>query len=266
MFPVLFSIGPFRIYTFGFLLAIGLFLFFFFCWRRLRNLGLNEEKIIDLLLLQIFWGFVFARLFFIIKNWTDFAFHFSSWILLARYPGLSFWGAIVGGILALVWLVRKNRWDFWRVADEVVFSFLPLAFLAQLGCFFNACILGTPTQSPWGLFFPGDFIRRQPVSLFSALAFFLIWIFLLRIERRWRAWGWYKSSAEGFITLVFLGLAFLANFLLAFWTKDRLYYLWLGRGASLAGLFLVLGIFYFRSGLKKSSRRAKPTRKLTKKR
>jgi len=250
MFPVLFSIGPITIYTFGFLIAVGFFLSSFLLWRRLRELGLDEEKIIDFLLSLSFFALVFARISYILTHPDNFGFVPARWLLLGRFPGLSFWGAILGGILALIWLCRKNRWEVWRVADEVVFGFLPLSVLIQLGCFFDSCSLGIPTSMSWGMFFPGDLIRRQPISLFGALIFFLIWIFLLRIERHWRTWDWYKSSAEGFISLVFLELIFLTSFLLAFLEERRVYYLWFKQGTALLGFFLVLVLFYQRSGIK----------------
>lgn len=250
MLPVLFSIGPITIYTFGFLLAVGFFLASFLIWRRLRDLGLDEEKIIDFLLSFSFFAFVFARIGFILTHSTEFGLTPARWFLLGRAPGLSFWGAILGGVLAMIWYCRKSRWDLWRVADEVVFGFLPFSVLIHLGCFFDGCCLGISTSMPWGMYFPGDFIRRQPVSLFGAILFFLIWVLLLRIERHWRTWGWYKSSAEGFISLCFFGLAFLTAFLLAILEEGRLYYLWFKKIAALLGFFLVLILFYKRSGIK----------------
>jgi phosphatidylglycerol:prolipoprotein diacylglycerol transferase len=53
MLPIIFSVGPATIYTYGFLLAIGVFLESFIIWRRLRDLGLKEEKVIDFLLLGL---------------------------------------------------------------------------------------------------------------------------------------------------------------------------------------------------------------------
>lgn len=247
MFPVLFSAGPVTIYTFGFLLAIGFFLSSFLIWRRLRDFGLEEEKIIDFLLILSFFAFVFSRFGFVLTHPTNFGFSPVRWFLVSRFPGFSFWGAILGGILAILWFCRRNRWNFWRVADEATLGFLPFAVLVQLGCFFDGCALGVSTSAPWGMFFPGDFIRRQPVSLFGAIFFFLIWIFLLRIERHWRSWDWYKSQAEGFISLSFFGLSLIGGFLLAFLEEGGLYFLWFKRIATLLGFLFVLIVFYKRS-------------------
>jgi len=251
MLPVLFSIGPITIYTFAFfLLGLGFFLASFLVWRRLRDLGFNEEKIIDFLLLASLVAFVSARLGFVLTHWPDFGFSLEKWFLVSRFPGLSFWGGVLGGSGALIRFCRRNRWPFWRVADEVTLGFLPFSVLIQLGCFFDGCCLGASTSLPWGMFYWDDLVRRQPVSLFGAVGFFLIWVFLLKIEREWRTWSWYKSKAEGFISLSFLALAFLVTFLLAFLEAGRLYFLLLKRGGAFLGFLVVLGIFYRRSGIK----------------
>lgn len=250
MFPVLFSIGPVTIYTLSFLTAIGFLLSSFLTWRRLRNLGLEEEKVLDLILAQAFWGFVFSRVGYILIHFKDFGFFLTRWILIGRFPGLTFWGAMVGGILVLIRFCKKNNRSFWPVADEIAFSYLPLMVLIQIGCFFDGCLRGIPTSLPWGMFFPNDFIRRQPLALYNSVFFFLIWLFLLRAERRWRTWSWYKSSAEGFISLSFLSLALATSFLLAFLEDGGLYYLWFKKIATLFGLLAILIIFYRRSEIK----------------
>lgn len=235
MLPVLFSLGPITFYTFGFFLAIGFFLAAFTIWRRLRDLGFKEEKIIDGIIVLAVGGLLFSRVFFILQNFEKFGVFLSRWLLVGRYPGFSFWGVIVGVFLSLFWFCKKQKWDFWRVADEVAFGALPFFVLVQLGLFFDGTSPGKPTSMPWGVFFPGSLVRQHPVSLFIAIFLFLIWFFLLKIERQWRFWDWYKSKASGFIFLTFLSLLFFANFLLAFLKETKLYFYWLEIILSLLG-------------------------------
>lgn len=235
MLPVLFSAGPLTIYTFGFFLAVGFFLAAFIIWRRLFDLGFKEEKIIDGIIFSAFWGLILSRVFYIFQNFEKFGFFLGRWVFFGRYPGFSFWGALIGTILGWFWFCRWQKWDFWRVADEVTFGILPFLFLAQLGAFFDGTGGGKPTSMPWGVFFPGSLVRQQPLCLFMAIFLFLIWVFLLKIERQWRTWSWYKSQAPGFIALISLGLIFLANFPLAFLKESRLYFYWLEIILSLVG-------------------------------
>ncbi len=251
MLPILFSVGQIKIYTLSFLIGVGFFLASFIIWRRLRELGLQEEKIIDLIIFSGISGIFSSRIFYIMENFEDFGFFFSYWFLIGRYPGFSFWGGIIGAFLAIYWFIKKQKWEIWKVSDEIVFGVLPLLVLIQLGSFFDGSGQGRPTNMPWGLFFPGSLVRRQPVSLFSSIFLLAIWIFLLKIERQWRDWEWYKSKAEGFITLIFFILFFALNFLLAFWKENRLYFYWLEIILYGICFFIALLVFYIRSGRRK---------------
>lgn len=248
--PIFFSIGSVNVYSLGFLLAIGTFLSSFLIWRRLRELGIKEEKTIDFLLALSFLGLIAARIFYIARHFEQFGFFPTRWLLLGRYPGLSFWGGILGFGLALWLFSKRQKWEFWQIADELCFGLLPLLLLSQVGCFFDGCSLGKPTNMFWGVYFPGSFLRRQPVSVFATIFLFLIFLFLIWLERRWRLWIWYKSKASGFICLSFLALLFLANFILAFWRDSKLYFYWSEIFLSLMGLLATVVIFYLRSGRK----------------
>lgn len=248
MFPLLFSIGPVNFYSLGLLLAIGFFLAAFFIWRRLRDLGVDEEKVIDLILIATLFSLIFARIFFIIQNIPMLGFILTRWLLLNQYPGLSFWGGIGGIFLAVFWFSRRQNLNFWQLADEFIYGLLPLLTLAQIGAFFDGSGFGKPTTMPWGIYAVGSLLKRQPLPLIMAVFLFVIWIFLLRIERNWRTWRWYKSKAHGIVTLSFCLLVLLTNFLVAFWRDSTLYWYWLEICLSLILIGLSAGMIYLRSG------------------
>lgn len=250
MLPILFSIGAFNLYTLGLMFGLGYLLAAFIIWRRLKELSLKEEKVIDFIIVGgvalLFW----ARLFYIVQNLAEFNFSLGKWVNFNRFPGFSYFGAVFGVTITLFWVARKLKWDFWQIGDEIVFGVLPLMVLAQVGCFLDGSGQGKPTTMPWGIFFPGSLLRRQPLAAFTALIVFLIWIFLLRIEREWRFWEWYKSKANGLILLVFWGLFFASNILLAFLKDSKIYFFLLDLVGSLLGLLVVAVVFYIRSGRK----------------
>lgn len=248
MLPILFSINSFSIYTLGFLLAVGFFLAAFIIWRRLVDLGLGEEKVVDLIILMGILGLLFSRIFYIFQNFEKFGLSPSRWIFLGRYPGLSFWGGVLGIVFGLSWHTKIEKWSFWRLGDQVVYGILPLFVLSQLGSFLDGSGQGKKTGMPWGIFSPGSLIKRQPLSLFFAILILLIWFLLARIERRWRIWSWYKSQADGFVFLVFLGLLFFSNLLLAFWRDSKIYFYWGEILLSFVGLVACGVLFYLRSG------------------
>ncbi|HUS51946.1 MAG TPA: prolipoprotein diacylglyceryl transferase family protein [Candidatus Bathyarchaeia archaeon] len=248
MYPILLTLGPINIYTFGVFLFAGFFLGSFIIWRRLRDQGWQEEKILDFLFLAALAGLLFSRTGFVITHFELFYPSLARVFLLGRYPGLSFWSGILGGFLAMGWFIRQNRWHFWKVIDEVIFGLAPFTVLFHLGAFFDGSKAGQETGAFWGVFFPESLVRRQPVALFETIGFWLIWLFLLRIERRWRTWSWYKSHVSGFIALAFFIPALFLSFLLAFIEEDKLYLVY---SKQLLSLGLALGtiiLLYFRSG------------------
>jgi len=236
MLPVLLAIGPITIYSLGVFLAVGFFLGCFITWRRFRDLGLEEEKILDAIILSTVGGLVLAKLIFVFGNFPAFS-------------GFSFWGGLAGFLLVFLWFTKSQNWDFWQLVDELTFALLPWTVLYQIGAFLDGSNLGKPTQMPWGVYFPGSLFRSQPIALFKAVAFFVIWIVILRIERYWRNWAWYKSKQNGLIFLIFSGLALLNNGLLDFWSVSGLYWFWAEVGLSLLGITVVFFMILIRSGI-----------------
>jgi len=248
MLPILFQISSFQVSSLGVVVGIGFFLAFFIIWRRLKEMGLDEERVIDAILLATLVGFLGARLSYVLAHFADFRFNLVYWFSLYRFPGLSFWGAVVSFLLGFSFFARRQRWDILRVADELTFGLVPLAALVYFGAFLDGSFLGSETGLFWGVFFPGDMIRRHPVALFQSLLFILLWLFLLKIERIWRSWEWYKSQKVGFLTITFFGFSGLFEFWLAFLKAPRLYSSLINK---LIGLFVFIGalaFLYWRAG------------------
>lgn len=236
MLPVLVTLGPLTIYSFSLFLGVGFFLTAFIAWRRLIDLGLEEEKILDGLILAAVVGLVSAKLIFALENFP--------------LSGYSFWGGIAGAALVFFLLTRTWKWNFWQVVDELAFAVLPLAVLSQVGAFLAGSTPGRPTLMPWGLYFPGMLVRSQPISLLMAMGFFAMWIYFLKVERNWRGWLWYKSKDPGLIFLLFLALGIGLTFLVDFWTIAEIYWLGLKIIACLVSLLAIGIIIFDRSGRK----------------
>jgi phosphatidylglycerol:prolipoprotein diacylglycerol transferase len=250
MLPILFSVGSFNFYTLGLTIGVSYLIAAFTVWRRLRELNLKEEKVIDFIIVSSIFSWLTARIFYIIPNWEEFRHFVVGWFDFMRFPGFSYFGTVIGLVIISAWYAKKQKWDYWQILDEVSYGVLPFMIFVQLGCFFDGSGQGKPTTMPWGVFFPGSLVRRQPLPVFSAIALFLIWILLLKIEREWRFWDWYKSKAQGIILLIFLSLFFAANIPLAFFKDSKIYFLLLDLIINVSGLLIVGAVFYSRSGRK----------------
>lgn len=99
MLPVILTLGPIKIYTFGVFLVLAFFWGTFFLWRLIRLTAYKEEEIFDGLFLSLFSAIFFSRLFYVIANFSEYGFSPLKFILINGYPGLSLNGAIFGGIV-----------------------------------------------------------------------------------------------------------------------------------------------------------------------
>ena len=69
--------------------------------------------------------------------------------------GLTYYGGFIGASAAAVYVLRRDRFPFWRAADMAgIVIPIGLAF-GRMGCLLGGCCFGAPTQSGWGLLFPG---------------------------------------------------------------------------------------------------------------
>lgn len=74
--------------------------------------------------------------------------------------GLAYYGGLIGGAIAAVFFLRRDRFPFWKAADMAGFAVpMGLAF-GRMGCLLAGCCFGAVTRLPWGLSFP----PRSPAS------------------------------------------------------------------------------------------------------
>ncbi len=193
MCPVLFKIGSFHFYTYGVLVFLGVLCGYLFAVREARKSGLDARLFSDTLFWSIIWGFIGARLLYVIVEWRAF-FQMPVALLLGR-AGFVFYGGVLGGLAALYLQTKKHNADFLRYVDLIILV-VPLGhFFGRLGCFFYGCCYGVPTDSWIGMTFPpgspaGILATNViPTQLISALFLLLIFFLLLFIHNRQRFRG-----------------------------------------------------------------------------
>jgi len=72
MHPVLFKIGPFTVYTYGFFVFLGILAGWLFSLKEAIHYNLPKDTISDLIFWTIVWGFIFSRLGYIVTHWDYF--------------------------------------------------------------------------------------------------------------------------------------------------------------------------------------------------
>lgn len=237
MYPILFSIGSVNIYSFGVFLALGFFVGAFYFWREGKN-EFEEEVILDATLMVTIFALIGARLFYILSHFANFQFDPLRWVHFYLYPGFSFWGGVIGGLLAAFWFTQRKKISFWRLADFLALGVSLGTIFGQVGCLLNGCTVGKPTPFPWGGEALGFLDKRHPVAFYDTLAAILIFLVVWRVSRWIFA---QKRQREGSAGGTYLFLLTASSFPLEFFKEGGLYFYSLALNQWIA-LFLFLAV------------------------
>lgn len=211
MLPILFTIGPFNVYTFGIFLSIAFLFSTFLIWREGRE-ELKEEEYIDTFLYTSIVALISARLVYIFFHFSQFGANFLKYIVVRETPGISLVGGLVGGFIFLYWYARKKKYDFYHLADLFALSGSLALGLAKIGEQLGGASFGKETNFIIGVKIIGQTGRHHPVELYEAILIFLLFCFL-----QW-VWGKVKRKRwhQGIVCLFFAAILAIIIFLLEF--------------------------------------------------
>ncbi len=166
--PIVFSIGHLHVGWYGLMIGVGLFAGLGLAIREARRFGIVSDVILDGALWVVAAGIVSARLFHVIDNWPTYA---ADPAPIIGTAGLAIYGALIGGMIALVLYTRIRHLPLGRLLD-VAAPAVPLAqAIARIGCFINGDNYGVPTNPPlpWSVVWtnpramvPSHIIAYQP--------------------------------------------------------------------------------------------------------
>jgi phosphatidylglycerol---prolipoprotein diacylglyceryl transferase len=194
MFPTILSFGGLHVYSYGVMLFISFILGIMIVERRAKRYGVDPKKITDLALWVLISVVVGSRLFYVAFHWSEFQNDLIGIIAFWRggLAGLMFYGGFLGGIIAGVIFVLRNKMPVRRLMDSVVPAIMLGEGFTRIGCFLNGCCYGKPTSCFTGMVFPmtspaGATYPQQmihPTQLYSSAAGFLMFGIALLLERR----------------------------------------------------------------------------------
>jgi phosphatidylglycerol:prolipoprotein diacylglycerol transferase len=206
MHPVLFHIGKFTIYSYGFFVFLGISISFVLMVRKAPRYGIDKDIVSDLVFWMVLGGFVGARILYILVNWHYFL-EDPLGVGLSR-AGFVFYGGIFGGLISAFVFLRRKKARIWQMADFIA-PYIALAHsFGRIGCFCYGCCYGKPTDSFIGMLFPqsspaGALGRPViPTQLISSGFLFFLFLFLSFLYKHNRARK-YTFAAYLFIYSVF---------------------------------------------------------------
>jgi phosphatidylglycerol:prolipoprotein diacylglycerol transferase len=207
-------LGPVTLGTYGLMVAAGLICAFFIVRHDLkrRRIEADAEAIIGITGLA---GLVGSRLYHLLESPA--AFFADPWPQLFSTMGFAWFGAVIGGFAALVWLAHRFRIS-WLLMLDIASPAAALGYgIGRIGCQLSGDgDYGIPTSLPWGMSYPHGIVpttqRVHPTPIYEFLiALVIFWILWKVGARALRA-----RAHAGIVFAWYLMLSGVARFLIEF--------------------------------------------------
>jgi len=176
MIPVLFEIGPIKIYSFGFMLVVSFYSTYYLLQKDMKRLGYEVKIASDIVFAAAVGGILGSKIYYLIE-------HFGRVIddpigMIFSGSGLVFLGGLMGGTLGVTLVLRKNNLPWIKFAD-IVAPLLMLGYaIGRVGCFLVGDDYGVPTHLPWGV----SFENGLPPTTSRVFELYYPWIDLTGFE------------------------------------------------------------------------------------
>ena len=183
MHPILFDVGPMPIFSLSVFIVIAWLLFSFLFWKSIRSWAVPEEPVFDLMFYATFASLITARVAYILMYPEQFK---NSVLLMVTpwvAPGLSFYGALVGGVCVMVVIARIKKIRVGMVLDALALSLPATLAVGEIGSLLDGSTVGNTTTLPWGVLYAGHLDRRHPIQLYEFIALFVIMLVVLSIQK-----------------------------------------------------------------------------------
>ena len=183
MWPVLFDVFGVQIQSYGASKALAAIVGALILGRRFRRLGYEKDIAYSLVMWATVWGFVAAKVYFLLDNWNHFDLH------MLGSSGFVWYGGLVGGTIAVVVISRRHQLPLAAVAGSMAMPLSVAYGIGRIGCFLAGDgTYGKPTDLPWGMAFPNGAVPINvpvhPAQLYEAAAAFLIAAALWMLQDR----------------------------------------------------------------------------------
>jgi len=161
--PIILRLGFLNIHWYSSLIVLAMVLGLILVFRLATRRGMEREKLENLIFYLIIISFVGARLYHI---FSEFPYYLKNPLAVFKVweGGLGIYGAIVAGLLFLLWFCRKYKMDFFSLVDILAPALILGQAIGRWGNYFNQEVFGLPTDLPWGIFID---VGRRPAEFFS---------------------------------------------------------------------------------------------------
>jgi phosphatidylglycerol:prolipoprotein diacylglycerol transferase len=183
MYPELFKIGNFPIFSYGVLLVIAFFVGVLLMRMRAPRYGIAPDKVWDAGFWALICGVLGARIAYILTELPTYLAN-PSLFLHWRFDGLTSYGGIIGGSIAVMVWCRVNKIPTMKILDVAAAPFLVSHAIGRIGCLLNGCCYGGHCDLPWGIHVQGAQGLFHPAQIYDSLFNIAGFVILILWERK----------------------------------------------------------------------------------
>jgi phosphatidylglycerol---prolipoprotein diacylglyceryl transferase len=186
--PVLLKIGPLQVHWYGLLIVGGAVLAAWISSRLAARRGEDPEHVWSFLTWALIFGIIGARLYHVFSTPSG---NFAGWAYYRQHPldiiafwnggfrGLGIFGAIIGGVVALLLYTKvfardqdgkRVRLSFLRWLDIVAPGLILAQAIGRMGNRINQELYGPPTDLPWAFYINPAYPCQEPAGSPNACA------------------------------------------------------------------------------------------------
>jgi phosphatidylglycerol:prolipoprotein diacylglycerol transferase len=191
MHPILLKLGSFEIHSFSvmmvvaFLAALGVLQ-----WRAGRY-GLTKDQVADVAFWALISGVLGARIVFILQD-LPYYLHNLKELFSLQFEGLTSFGGLIFGFLAVVIWARKKHVPLGKVLDLCAPAFVIGHAIGRIGCLLNGCCFGPvcPADFPFGVHVEGGgAVLHYPAQAADTVMNLAVFGILIWRARKGLGWG-----------------------------------------------------------------------------
>ncbi len=222
MYPILFNVGDWPVYSYGVLLAAAYLIGLQLAVVRARRAGIDPAKVMDLGIYLIIAALVGAKLMLIAVDFDYFRQQPRELLSLVRAGGV-FYGGLIGAVAVGYFLVRRYKLNIWSTGDLMAPGIALGHVVGRFGCLLAGCCYGRPTDVGWAITFTNPIananvgtplnIPLHPTQLYDAGAELLILGVLLFTERKGKPFA-------GRTFWLYIGLYAISRFIIEYYRGD----------------------------------------------
>jgi Prolipoprotein diacylglyceryltransferase len=259
MCPRLFQIGPFTVYGYGLMLALGFIGGSYLLVSEFKRRKLDPNIANNITLIGLVAGVAGSKILYLIENWSTFIL---DPIGMTFNPGgLTYYGGFILAAFSIYMYGNKKGIKFFTIADAIAPGLILGYGIARIGCHLAGDgDYGFPTTLPWGTDysngtyppsvafqdfpeitsqFPGGIVPNNipchPTPVYEFILCALICWFLWSIRK--------KTTPTGKLFMIYLMLAGIERFVIEFLRPNPRIIFGLSEAQLISLVLFMLGLF-----------------------